>query len=101
MAFKSGIVPVGPTATKVYDPVATGFIVLQLVGTIAAQCGGPGVTFNGVNGGVALPVGAAAGVGGLPTSFPIAHYGELADADDAIYAVSSAGTVSVAYVANT
>ena len=107
MAVVSGIVQVGPTATRVYEPTAAGYVVLQsLGGTVPVQVGGVGVTFNGVGGGIQLAVGSGvAGVAGLagqpPTPFPIAHYGSLADADDGIYAVSQSGTVPVAYVAGT
>jgi hypothetical protein len=101
MVYKSGIVAVGTTPVAVYDPVESGYIVVQNQGTQTAVATYVGGSAHAAGGGISLQPGANTAAGGLPVAIPVAHYGEFTDADDALYGWTSSGTSSVAFVAST
>jgi hypothetical protein len=100
VAFAQGTRAVGTAPALLWQPVINGAISVQSWGTAnLVYVGGPTVASVGASAGVALPLAPSGSVPGGAVPFPVIHYGQLADADDGLYAVCAGGTVNVAFVA--
>jgi hypothetical protein len=92
MGFQNGIVvAVSGSATLLCAPRAASAITVQNVGPGAgsATVGGPTVTAGA---GINLAIGA------LPLAIQATHFGNVEDADDGLYVITSSGTATIAYV---
>jgi hypothetical protein len=89
MGFYSGAGTAGQTAVSLMSPKAASAIVLYNQGPSPVTVGGPGVTFGA---GVILTALA------LPLAIQATHFGNVEDADDSIWVVSSNAATANAVV---
>lgn len=96
MAFQSGVVSVGTSATLICSPGTRG-VMLQNLGAATLYVGGPGVTADTTaTGGVTLPATMTSPVK-IADPRPLSAFGP----DDGLYGRVATGTVNVAFLIET